>query len=290
MSKIISNFLEFFLVLSALFLLFSFISHLIMRRMPFEKIFILLENKVYGLGNILASFIGAATPFCVCTTIPVFTVMLQMGIKTNIAISFLLSSPLVSISAATLIFFLFGAKFSIYYIIAALIFSIFGGLLVRWFRFDGEISQKLKIGFSAHEQDNLSDYQKSAKTSLKLFKDLFIPLLVGAIIAGVIHNYVPVKLVETINAYPLWLIIPLVALIGFPIYSNIMVLAPICFALANKGMNQGAVMVFLMSGAGISFPTAIVLKSLLKTKLFILYLFFTFISYCIIGFVFNLLK
>lgn len=290
MNKALFNFFEFFLVLSAMFLFFSFISHLVMKRVSLEKIFLLLENKVCGLGNIVSSFIGAATPFCVCTTIPIFTTMVEMGVKTNIAVSFLLSSPLISISAAALLFFLFGARFSVYYVLSALIFSILGGLLVRWFRLDNEISEKLKAGISTFEQNSKGGYQNATNTSFRLFKNLFIPLVIGAIIAGGIHNYVPIKLIETVNAYPLWLIIPLVALIGFPIYSNIMVLAPICFALVNKGMNQGAVITFLMSGAGISFPTTIVLRSLLKPKLFMFYLLFTFISYCIIGFIFNLLK
>lgn len=290
MNKMLINFFEFFLVLSAMFLLFSFVLHLVMRRVFLEKIFFLLENKVYGLGNIVSSFIGAVTPFCVCTTIPIFTTMVQMGVKTNIAVSFLLSSPLISVSAAALLFFLFGLKFSVYYIVAALIFSILGGLLARWFRLDGEINEKLKVGIPSFEQNRKSGYQNAVNISFRLFKDLFIPLLIGAIIAGGIHNYVPVKLIENVNAYPVWLIIPLVVLIGFPIYSNIMVLAPICFALADKGMNQGAVIAFLMSGAGISFPTTIVLTNLLKPKLLMFYLFFTFISYCIIGFVFNLLK
>jgi uncharacterized membrane protein YraQ (UPF0718 family) len=289
MSKMLINFFEFFLVLSAMFLLFSFISHLLLRRISLEKVFLSLEHKGLGLGNIVASLIGAVTPFCVCTTIPIFTAMVQMGIKTNIAISFLLSSPLVSISAAALLIFLFGVKFSIYYIAAALIFSILGGFLVRWFKFDDEISEKLKTGFS-DDRDDASDYKKAANSSFRLFKDLLIPLLIGAVIAGGIHNYVPVRLIETVNAYPLWVIIPLVALIGFPIYSNIMVLAPIGFALANKGMNQAAVITFLMSGAGISFPTTIVLRSLLRPKLFVFYLLFTFLYYCVTGFVFNLIK
>lgn len=290
MNKILANFLEFFLVLSAMFLVGSFISHIVMRKMSLEKIFHLLENKVYGLGNIVSALIGAVTPFCVCTTIPIFTAMVQMGVKTNIAISFLLSSPLVSISAAALLIFLFGVKFAVYYIVAAVVFSILGGLLVRSFRLDNEICATLRGGISPVGPDRKEGYQDAAHTSFRLFKDLLIPLAIGAIIAGVIHNYVPVKLIERVNIYPLWFIIPLVALIGFPIYSNIMVLAPICFALTNKGMNQGAVITFLMSGAGMSFPTAIVLRSLLKPKLYLFYLLFTLISYCIIGFMFNLLK
>ncbi len=209
MSKMLVNSFEFFLVLSVMFLLFSFISHLVLRKVSLEKTFLLLENKAYGLGNIVSSLIGAVTPFCVCTTIPIFTTMVQAEVKTNIAISFLLSSPLISVSAAALLFFLFGARFSIYYIVSALIFSILGGLLVRWFRLDNEISEKLRGGLLGLDQNKSNKYQKAADNSFRLFKDLLIPLAIGAVIAGGIHNYVPVKFIQTINIYPLWLVIPL---------------------------------------------------------------------------------
>lgn len=290
MKKILLNFFEFFVVLSAMLLVFSFFSHIMIRRISLMKLFSLLERKVQGLGNVLSSFIGAVTPFCVCTTIPIFAGMVQMGVKTNIAISFLFSSPLISVSAAALLFFLFGIKFSIYYIIAALIFSTLGGMLVFWLRLDDEISDKLKKGLSVFGQDSSNVYKNAANSSFHLFRDLFVPLLIGAFVAGIIHNYVPVKAIEMINNYPFWITIPLAALIGFPIYANIMALAPICLALANKGMNQGAIITLMMSGAGISFPTAIVLRSLLKTKLFIYYLVYTFIFYCIIGLAFSLFK
>ncbi len=175
-------------------------------------------------------------------------------------------------------------------VLAALIFSIIGGLLVQGLKFEGEINEKLKDTFAQPQIDGQGTYRNAANCSFKLFRDLLLPLVIGAVISSFIHNYVPVKLIETINGYPLWLVIPLVALIGFPIYSNIMVLAPICFILANKGMNQGAVATFLMSGAGISFPTAIVLKGIFKKKLFVFYLVYTFVSYCVIGFMFGLIK
>lgn len=288
--KIIYNFFQFFAVLSIMFLVFSFLSHILMRKISLTKLISLLESKIQGLGNVLSSLIGAVTPFCVCTTIPIFASMVQMGVKTNIAISFLFSSPLISVSAAALLFFLFGIKFSLYYIIAALVFSIFGGMLVFWLGLDDEINDKLKKGLSDPREESSTVYKNAANSSFRLFRDLLIPLLSGALIAGLIHNYVPVKGIENINEYPFWITVPLAALIGFPIYSNIMVLAPICLALANKGMNHGAIIAFMMSGAGISFPTAIVLRGLLKTKLFIYYLVYTYISYCIIGFIFNLLK
>ena len=145
MNKIVVEFFEFFLVLSAMFLVCSFFSYYLMRKVSLEKLFFLTENKIYGLSNVLSALIGALTPFCVCTTIPVFTSMIQMGVKTNIAISFLLSSPLISISGAVLLFFLFGLKFSSYYIAAALVFSVLGGLFVRWLRFEVQLMMRRTV-------------------------------------------------------------------------------------------------------------------------------------------------
>jgi len=287
MSKILVNFLEFFAVLSVMFLACSFFSRLLMQKLFCREWFLSFNRKGCGLGNITAALLGAVTPFCVCTTIPIFTSMIQMGIKTNIAVSFLFSSPLISASGAVLLYFLFGIKFSFFYLIGVLIFSALGGLLVRWLRLDDDISQTLKNNTVIEPQH--SSYRSAAKSSFRLFGDVLIPLLLGALIAGVIHNYVPLKAIEAINAYPLWVTIPLMAGIGFPLYSNIMVLAPICFALAAKGMNQGAIMTFMMSGAGISFPTAIVLRSFLKTRLFLCYIVYTFLAYCVIGFIFSVL-
>lgn len=288
--KILLNALEFFAVLSVMFLFFSFLSNVLMRKVSFSNLFSLMDNRMLGLGNIVSALMGAVTPFCVCTTIPIFSGMIQMGVKTNIAVSFLLSSPLLSISAAVLIAFLFGWKFCGYYITAVLIFSTLGGFLVRWLGLDNEIADKLTRKSTIEGKDDTNVCNSAAKSSFVLFKDILVPLTIGALIAGLIHNYVPVKIIEMLNKYPLWVTIPLAALIGFPIYSNITVLAPVCFALANKGMNQAAVITFLMSGAGISFPSAVVLKSLLKTKLFVYYLVYTFIAYCLIGFAFNILK
>ena len=280
MKIIIVNCLEFFLVLSVMFLLGSFLSHIVMRRVSLEKIFARLEQKNNWLGNAIAAVIGALTPFCVCTSIPVFTAMVQMGIKTNVAISFLFASPLINFSSTILIWFLFGVKFAVYYLAMALIFSIVAGVIVSYLRWDDAVNL-------APAPEGKKEALAAATFAWQLFKNLLAPLLIGAVIAGFIHNYVPVKLITAVNGYPVWLLIFLATLIGFPIYANIMVLAPVCFMLVNKGMNPGAVMAFLMAGAGISFPTAIVLQRILKPRLFFYYLGYTFAAYYIIGYIFN---
>ncbi|MEI8012352.1 MAG: permease [Candidatus Omnitrophota bacterium] len=292
MKHLVLNFLEFFLVLSGMFLLCAFLAQLIMRKCPVEQFMANLEKEIPWAGYLVATLTGAITPFCVCTTVPIFTTMAQMGIRTGVAVSFLLASPLLSVTGAALIGTLFGFTFTIYYIGSVIVLSLLGGYLVKVFQLEEDIDESIKSAVACEQgQDTLkTSCCKAAAFAGKLFKDLFVPLLIGAVIAGAIHNYVPLKFIEMVNQYPLWLTIPLMALIGFPIYSNIFVLAPICYALVAKGMNPGAVMTFLMAGAGVCIPTAIVLRRILKIRLYAFYFMYTFVVYCAVGAAFNLLR
>ncbi|MFA6355776.1 MAG: permease [Candidatus Omnitrophota bacterium] len=287
MSGIIRNILEFFLVLAALFITVTFISRIVMRKFPVNKLFSAMESKGEITSNFISSVIGALTPFCVCTTIPVFTGMVQLGLRAGPAIAFLFSSPLLNISAVALIFFLFGWKFAVYFTTAILAAATLGGILVPKLHMEGGINIKEDKGLPGTGAGTLKE---AAGFSMTLFRKLLLPLAFGAIIAGFVHNYIPVGLIERFNGIPLYLAIPLMAVIGFPLYSNILVLAPVCFSLADKGMNSAAVMTLMMSGAGISFPTAIVLSKILKPRLYVYYLGYTFIAYCVIGFGFILLR
>lgn len=273
--------LHFILALSLMFIVTSFLSYALKKRLSLSGLFLYLKKQSVVLSTLYSSIAGALTPFCVCTTIPIFVGMIQSGINTSVAMSFLFSSPLLSFSAIILISYLFGVKFSFFYLISALILSVFGGLAVYWLKFEDQISDNLRNGCSCKD---------SPAFVYGLFKNLLLPLAAGTIVAGFIYNYIPVKTVMSLNRFPVWISIPVLALIGFPIYSNIMVLAPICFSLADKGLNQAAVMTFMMSSAGISLPTTILLKKLLKTKLFLFYIIYTFVAYCAAGFVFYILS
>ncbi len=286
MSSILKNMIEFLAVLVVMFFAVSFVSRIAMRKMPLDRLFIRLQGSGTVVSNFISAVIGAVTPFCVCTTIPVFTGMVQTGLKTGPAMAFLFSSPLLNISAVILIYFLFGWKFAVYFTASILFAATLGGILVPKLGMEDGIREKAKEG--SLESGNAC--KDAAKFSVTLLKNLIVPLVLGAVIAGFIHNYVPVKFIERFNGFPVWLAIPLVALIGFPLYSNILVLAPICFSLADKGMNSAVVMTFMMSGAGISFPSALVLNRILKRRLYLYYLGYTFLAYCIIGLGFNLVR
>lgn len=284
MNKTLLESLQFFCVLSVLFLFFSFLSKLIFARTSVQDWYQKIEKQGHGRGNVLATLFGAVTPFCVCTTVPIFVGMLQMGVATNAAISFLLASPLVNVSTVVLLGYLFGIKYSIFFTAVVLIFSILGGFLVGYLKLDNEVTENSSE--QAAGCDRAVTCKEAAHFSVTLFKNLFVPLLAGAIIAGFIHNYVPVTLVSQLNQIPVILLIPVMAVIGFPLYINILALTPICFSLVEKGMNPAAVMTFMLAGAGISLPTTLVLARLLKPRLWMFYLGYTFVAYCLSGFLF----
>ncbi|MFA5339746.1 MAG: permease [Candidatus Omnitrophota bacterium] len=289
MSNILNNMIEFLAVLVVMFFAVSFVSRVAMKKMPLDRLFARLQGSGAVASNFISAVIGAVTPFCVCTTIPVFTGMVQMGLKTGPAMAFLFSSPLLNISAVILIYFLFGWKFAVYFTAAILFAATLGGILVPKLGMEDGIEGKAEEG-GLPEGGSGNVCKDAARSSASLLKNLLLPLILGAVIAGLIHNYIPVKFIERFNGFPVWLAIPLVALIGFPLYSNILVLAPICFSLADKGMNSAVVMTFMMSGAGISFPSALVLNRILKRRLYLYYLGYTFLAYCIIGLGFNLVR
>lgn len=289
MSNILKNMIEFLAVLVVMFFAVSFILRIAMRKISLDRLFMRLQGNGAVVSNFISAVIGAVTPFCVCTTIPIFTGIVQMGLKTGPAMAFLFSSPLLNTSAVILIYFLFGWKFAVYFTAAILFAATLGGILVPRLGMEDGIEEKTKEG-GLLEGGSGNTCKDAAKFSSSLLKSLMVPLLFGAAIAGFIHNYIPVKFIERFNGFPVWLAIPLVALIGFPLYSNILVLAPICFSLADKGMNSAVVMTFMMSGAGVSFPSALVLSRILKRRLYLYYLGYTFLAYCIIGLGFNLIR
>jgi uncharacterized membrane protein YraQ (UPF0718 family) len=281
--------LKFFFGLSILFIFCSFIAHLVIRRLPQAKILLDIQKKRIWLASFIASLFGAITPFCVCTTVPVFTALLEMGVNFSVAMSFLFSSPLLNISSLFLIFYLFGAKFAVYFLGSVFLFSTVGGVLVRYLKLDNYTKDNACFRESSKIECRPEQFKQAAFYALAFFKSLAAPLFIGALIAALIHNYVPVEVMEKLNQLPFLLLIPLVAFIGFPLYINIFALAPICFSLVSKGMHPAAVMTFMMSGAGISLPTIMVFSKILTRKLFWYYLGYTFLVYCLSGIIFKLI-
>jgi uncharacterized protein len=279
MKKIIIDSLQFFLVLIVMFPLGAWLAEYLSRKIAGTKSLAILTGSNRFTANLAAAIFGGLTPFCVCTSLPLFSAFIQMGAGADAAVAFLLASPLLNISVIALVWMMMGAKTAMYLAFTVILFSTLGGLLVRKLGFQDQIEN---IGGVSNKDANPTDCYG------QMFKNLAMPLLGGALIAGFLHNYVPFGLIEKFNHLPQAISVPLMALIGFPLYCNILALTPVCFTLVQKGFNAPAMIAFMFAASGVSAPTILVLARLMKPRLLIFYLGYSFLFYCLAGFLYNI--
>lgn len=241
----------------------------------------------YFIGNLSAAALGAITPFCSCSTIPIFMGMIQAGIPFMMAITFLLASPLVSEASIIIMTTFFGINYIIFFIITTMTMAMVSGMVYAKCRLDKDLLIEylsLTVG-DAIGPSNLQD-SKDIDIKISISRRIYIAtreamfttgqilpyLLIGIVIGGFIHGYVPTSWIEMINKSELqWLSIPIAALIGAPLYTDISAMIPIGYALLEKGIGLGAVTTFFIAGAGTSIPSLIMLSKLFKTRLLIVY-------------------
>lgn len=284
--KFIVNFLKLLALFIPLFFLFSLLAYSLKDKIPVDK---LLKKAPFGVSHFIAALFGALTPFCSCITLPIFINFIQVGVDLGSATSFLIASPLVSISAALLIVSLFGVKFAVYYIASVIVVSIAGGVLIGRLKLASPIAADI---FYCNENKTkvASPWQGPLSSAANLFKKLFLYLIIGAGLGALLHDYLPVGVVEKLNLIPVWASVPIVALIGFPLYANILVVIPVCFSLVDKGVSTAIVATFLVSSCGMSLPTITILGKIFERRLLAAFLMVTFFAYVAIGYVFYFLS
>ncbi len=284
--KFILNFLKLLVLFVPLFFLFSLLAYSLKDKFPIDK---LLKKAPFGVSHFIAALFGALTPFCSCITLPIFINFIQLGVDLGSAVSFLIASPLVSISAALLIASLFGAKFAAYYITSVILVSIAGGILIGRFKLASPAAADI---FHCSETTGKtgSPRQGPLSSAASLFRKLFLYLIIGAGLGALLHDYLPVGIVEKLNLIPVWVSVPIVALIGFPLYANILVVVPVCFSLVDKGVSTAVVATFLVSSCGMSLPTIAILGKIFERRLLAAFLMVTFFAYVAIGYVFYFLR
>ena len=279
MVKPIYYFFGFVLVISFLFVLVSFIGALIKTKASEKKIHRLL-TKYGGLkGNIIASIVGVITPFCSCTTVPIFAGLIRTNVSLGVAMSFLIASPTINIAAFIILLSLFGIKMAFYYVSACFIIAVSAGYIL------GKIPLKkqIKPSFVNFQDCEIGSWKNSLSFSFKsLF--YFLPILIlSAAIGALIYNYVPSDflLKLTLNNNPI--IIPVVVLLGAIIYADIILLIPIGYALLLKGVNQGIVFAFMIAASGMSIPQILLLSKILKTRVIIYFILILLVLYTLLG-------
>jgi len=260
-----------------------------------QKVRVMVEKRGEGIGNLIAAIFGAITPFCSCSSVPLFIGFVQAGIPIGITFSFLITSPLMNEVAFVLLIGLFGWKVAGLYLLSGVTIGVISGLVlgrlkleryVEGFVYDIKKSADVQI---VEEKLTWSDRISRAWDATKeIVSKVFWFVIIGIGIGAFIHGYVPQNALTGIMGKSAWWSVPASVLVGVPLYSNAAGVIPIVSALLDKGASLGAVLAFMMSVVGLSLPEAIILRRVLKPQLIAIFIGVIAASIILTGYLFNL--
>lgn len=286
--------LEFFLIISAelvaLFLVVSFLVAVMQEYVSPSKVRALLTGR--GLrGNIIGAALGAATPFCSCSTIPVTVGLLNAGAPFGATMSFLVSSPILNPVILALLVTLLGWKFSVFYGVASFALAVAVGAIWQLIGLERYVKNVRVVGEveSLGPTDLKSRLRRAARSAFELFKTSLPYLLLGAGLGALIKGVVPGEWIASVAGANNPFAIPVAAAVGVPLYIRNETLLPIGMALLSQGMSIGAVSALIIAGAGASIPEVTLLNTIFRPRLlaaFVITIFFVAIT---VGYIANLL-
>ncbi|GAB6158723.1 permease [Desulfotomaculum varum] len=244
-------------------------------------------------GNIMASLLGSVTPFCSCSSVPLFIGFVEAGIPLGVTFSFLITSPIVNEAAFAILIGSFGIKTAIIYVIAGIILGVLGGLGLGKLNMESEIEEyvkHIKMGESEIAQMTTRDRLAFAKDNVAdIVKRVWLYVLIGVGIGAFIHGYAPAELLARYAGPQNPLAVIVAVILGVPLYSNALGTIPIAEALINKGVGFGTAMAFMMATTALSLPEMIILRKVIKPRLIAAFVLVTSIGIIIIGYLFNFL-
>jgi uncharacterized membrane protein YraQ (UPF0718 family) len=265
---------------------------------PVEKVRnYLSRKKLYGFEYLMASLFGVVTPFCSCSSVPLFIGFVKGGIPLGVTFSFLITSPLVNEVAIGLFIGLFGLKTTIIYVVSGILLGTISGMILQKLKLEKYLSpwvQKV-LENSQHEtekfelehtsfNDKLPSIWQETKTILK---GILPYVLVGIAIGGLMHGYIPEDFFEQYMSKDNFFAVPIAAIMAVPMYMNASGVLPVVQVLVAKGIPLGTAIAFMMGVVGLSLPEAMLLKKIMTVKL--IGIFFSVVTLCIIisGYIFN---
>ncbi|XMB67953.1 permease [Mycoplasmatota bacterium zrk1] len=253
-------------------------------------------GKIKGIkGNILGALFGTITPFCSCSSIPIFIGFTRAGLPVGVTFSFLISSPLVDLASVLILMSFFGWKIAIAYVVVGIILAVAGGSIIDKFGLEKYVEGYV-LDMKSTENNSIESFEMSKKERIEyskqqvqdIIKKVWKFILIGVGIGALIHNWIPSDIINSVigDKNPFSVIIA--TIVGIPMYADIFGTIPIAEALFNKGVGVGTVLSFMMAVTALSLPSMILLSKVVKKKL--LYIFVGIVStgIIIIGYLFNL--
>ena len=249
-------------------------------------------GKYRGItANSMGALLGTVTPFCSCSSIPLFIGFTNAGLPIGVTFSFLISSPLVDLGAFVLLMSIFGFKISLAYVVVGLILAILGGSLIERLKMEDQIEQYIRVAGSVDievpdltRRDRLTYAKEQMQNTVK---KVYLYVLIGVGIGALIHNWIPTEVIQGILGEENPFSVLIATVVGVPMYADIFGTLPIAEALFSKGIGLGTILSFMMAVTALSLPSIIMLRKAVKPKLLGAFVVIVTIGIIIIGYFFN---
>lgn len=245
------------------------------------------------VGNFAAALFGAVTPFCSCSSIPLFIGFLRASVPLGVAFSFLITSPLVNEVAFVIMGGLFGWKLAALYALTGILLGVIVGVILGFMKLEKELildNVKDREMIDHYPRQFANKVRYAASEGLKTLRKLAPYLLIGIALGALIHGYVPKEFFMNYIGKYNFIAVPLAVLVGVPIYAGCSTVAPVIFSITQGGVPLGTSLAFMMSIAGLSLPEAVILKRVMTFKLLGMFFFSVAFGIVLIGYLFNLIE
>ena len=250
-------------------------------------------GQFHGIkANIISALLGTVTPFCSCSSIPLFIGFTSARLPLGVTFSFLISSPMVDLGSLVLLMSIFGIKIAVAYVIVGLIIAVIGGTIIEKMHMEKYVEEFImkssSVDISSPDLSKKERLQYAKEQVIETFKKVFPYILIGVGIGAIIHNWIPEIWIERVlgGNNPFGVI--LATIVGIPMYADIFGTIPVAEALLTKGALLGTVLSFMMAVTTLSLPSLIMLKKAVKPKLLILFITICTLGIIIVGYLFNI--
>ena len=252
-------------------------------------------GKFHGIqANIIAALLGTVTPFCSCSSIPLFIGFTGAGLPLGVTFSFLISSPMVDLGSLVLLMSIFGSKVAIIYVIVGLVIAVIGGTIIEKLHLENEVEAFIRkanaVDIDMDEPTQKERLSFAKQQVIDTFKKVFPYILIGVGIGAVIHNWIPESWVEKILGSDNPFGVILATLVGIPMYADIFGTIPVAEALLAKGAQLGTILSFMMGVTTLSLPSMIMLRKAVKPKLLGIFIVICAVGIIIVGYFFNAIQ
>ena len=249
-------------------------------------------SRFHGIGaNIISALLGTVTPFCSCSSIPLFMGFPGAGLPLGVTFSFLISSPMVDLGSLILLISIFGTKIAIIYVVVGLIIAVAGGTLIEKLHMELYVEEYIRnakgVDINAPSLTKRERIQYAREQVASTFKKVFPYIIIGVGIGAVIHNWIPESLIKAVLGGSNPFSVILATLVGIPMYADIFGTIPVAEALLYKGAQLGTILSFMMAVTTLSLPSLIMLRKAVKPKLLVLFTAICTVGIIIVGYLFN---